>query len=283
MGAKSTRVLCACLALLLAAPSLRAGAWTPEKGKTYLKLAATQFSSLANFDVNGNRFDPFEDFPDRYSRFRDRNLSVYFETGLTHRLALYGTAVYKEIEQRTVLGFIEPVGVENSGFGNVELGLRYRLNQGPDVWSVALLAKLPYLYDEDELFSLGNGQEDFEGRLLYGRSLGRGFYAGLEAGYRLRLEEPSDEYRFLAELGWSQGRFYTRAKLDGYRAVDDFEAQTGFSNPILSLQFDLTRLELTAGVDLGRGWSLEYTYADTLDGKNTAAGNSSQWAAVVVF
>lgn len=277
------RSMSICL-FLIAAPLLQAGAWTPQKGKTYLKLAGNQFTSFANFDTEGNRVDLFEDFEDRYSRFRDRNLTVYFETGLYDDLALFGSVVYKEIEQRTVLGVIDPVGDANNGFADVELGLRYRLSEGPNIWSVAFLAKLPYLYDTDEFFSLGNGQEDFEGRLLYGRSLGKGFYTGLEAGYRLRLEDPSDEYRFLAELGWGSRRFYARAKLDGVRAVDSFEPQTSFgSNPMLNPQFDLTKLELTAGVNLGRGWSLEYTYTDTLDGKNTAEGENNQWAVVAVF
>ena len=270
------------LALIAVAPVARSGAWTPEKGKTYLKISANSFTSFANYDTNGDIVDPFAELPDQFSRFTDDNLFVYFETGLRDNLALYGSATYKEIEQLSALSFGE-VGVDNSGLGDVELGLRYRLTEGPDIWSVALLAKLPYLYDEDEFFALGNGQEDIELRGLYGRSLGKGFYMGLEAGYRLRLDDPSDEIRYLAELGWSFRQFYVRAKLDGIDAIDSFEPVPPGGNPLLNPQYDLTSLETTGGYAINDTWHLEYTYTDTLSGKNTAEGYNTQVALVLTF
>lgn len=280
MRARPEQIALACL--LLAAPAVFAGAWTPRQGETYLKVAGNIFKSSANFDLEGNRFDPFEDLPDQYSHFRDENLTVYFETGLRDDLALFGSLAYKRIEQETrTATFL--VGVDNKGFADVDLGLRYRIANGANVWSVALLAKLPYLYDETDFFALGNGQEDIEARLLFGRSLKRGFYVGMEAAYRFRLEDPSDEYRLLGEAGWSRDKVYSRAKLDVIRSVDDFDSASMLSNPILSPQFDLTKLELTAGVRLNARWNLEYSYTDTLDGKNTADGHNNQLAVVVTF
>ncbi|MDJ0841994.1 MAG: hypothetical protein QNK37_36155 [Acidobacteriota bacterium] len=261
-----------------------AGAWTPGKGKTYLKISANLFESYANYDIDGNIVDPFEGRPGEFSRFRDENLFVYFETGLSDRLALFGSLTYKDIEQKTVTEFFE-VSATNSGLADAEIGLRYRLRQtGRNVWSVSLLAKLPYFYDDDDnFFELGNGQEDFEGRILYGRSLPHGFYAGLEAGYRVRLEDPSDAYRYLAELGWSGGKVYARAKYDGNISVDDADEVGGFSNPILNPQFDLESLELTLGYSFTRIWHLEYSYTDTVSGKNTAEGDNQQVAVVLSF
>ncbi len=188
--------------LIWSVPAALAGAWTPKKGQVYLKFSANQFESDANFTVDGDSFDPFADFDDRFSKFRDQNLSIYFEMGLHDRLALIAGVIYKDIRQTTKLASLE-VGLDNEGFADVDLGLRYRLSEGTNVWSVAVMAKLPYLYDNDDsFFALGNGQEDLETRLQYGRSLGKGFYSGLEVGYRFRNEEPSDEYRYLVELGW---------------------------------------------------------------------------------
>ena len=140
------------LVLLAVGPLLFSGAWTPEKGKVYLKLSANRFTSTANYNMDGDSIDPFAGDPDQYSRFTDRNLSVYFETGLTNRLALFGSLSYKDIEQRTVTNFID-VGIENSDLSDLDLGLRYRLTEGPNVFSVAFMAKLPYLYDEDNFFA----------------------------------------------------------------------------------------------------------------------------------
>ncbi len=270
------------LAALLHLPAL-AGAWTAKKGEVYLKLSANEFNSSSNFTVTGDVFDPFADFDDRYSKFRDRNLQLYIEVGLLDKLTFVGSVTYKELQQRTKLPNLE-VGADNSGLADMDLGLRYRLTEGPNVLALALTVKLPWLYESDDnFFELGNGQEDFDVRLLYGRSLGKGFYGGLEAAYRFRTEEPSDEYRYLAELGWSHKRFYTRTKLEGIFAVDDFENVSTFGNPLLNPRYDLTSWLLTAGVSLSERWHLEYTYTDTISGKNTANGDNSQIGVVLTF
>lgn len=262
------------------ASPLIAGAWTPSQGGLYFKLSASSFRSSANFNADGDRIDLFADLPGQFSKFRDEGIFAYFEYGLTNRLALYGSLTYKQIEQRTKTAVID-VSIENDGFADVDLGLRYRLTEGPNIWSIAFLAKLPYLYDDDDFFALGNGQEDFEARVLYGRSLNHGFYAGLEGGYRLRLEDPSDEYRYLGEFGWSGGGLYARTKLDGIKAVDSFADQASVAiNPLLAQQFDLDKLELTLGWKLSTRWHLEYTFMDTLSGKNTADGTNHQMSVV---
>lgn len=270
--------------LILAMPAF-SGAWTLEKGETYLKFSANIFESYANFDLNGDRIEPFANSPDEFSRFRDENLSLYFETGIADRLTLFGSVVYKEIEQLTrikVLG--EDVVATNQGFADLDIGARYRLTNGANVFSVAVLLKLPFLYDDEESFRLGNGQEDIELRGLYGRSLGKGFYTGIEAGYRWRLEDPSDELRFLGEFGYSAPKYvYARTKLDVIESRGDFQRSSGFSNPLLNPQSDLTRLELTLGAIISKTWQVEYTYTDTLSGKNTADGQNHQYALVVSF
>ena len=255
------------------------GAWTPGAGKAYLKLASNHFSSNANYNGDGDLIDPFADIEGSFSKFTDDHLSFYGEVGLTDRLALTGSLAYKEIKQRTKTAFFD-VAVENNGWADVELGLTYQSTTGKHVFSVAGLAKLPYLYDEDEFFPLGNGQEDFEGRLLYGTSLNRWFYAGLEAGYRFRLDEPSDEIRFQGELGGSLARVYARTKYRGIRSQGDLE--TGNSlNPILNPSFDLDEWELTAGVRVLKNWYVEATWTDTVAGKNVAGGELVQVAVVL--
>lgn len=281
-SARTRRAGAFLLLFALSALPLSAGAWTPGKGKTYLKFSANLFKSDANFNAAGDSVDPFAAFPDQYAKFRDENFSLYFEHGLTGKLALFGSFTHKDIEQKLKNSFFE-VAAGNTDFADFDLGLRYQLTEGPNVWAVAFTAKLPYLYDKHDPIPIGNGQEDFELRGLYGRSLGNGFYTGLELGYRFRTQDPSDEWRLLGELGWSYRRFYARTKLDVTRAVDSIDDGANFGNPLISPAFDLTRVELTAGVSLTKNWYLEYTYTDTVEGKNTADGFNNQWALVVSF
>lgn len=265
-----------------AMPDLQAGAWTPEKGASYFKLSWNEFESGARFDPNGDSIDPFENFEDQFSRFIDQNLNFYFEHGLTERLAVFGSLTYKEISQDLKNAFIE-VGIENDGLADMDLGLRYQLTDGPNVFAVALLFKLPYFYDEEDDFALGTGEEDIELRALWGRGFGHGVYAGLEVGYRWRLGEPADEYRWLAELGWGGKWIYARAKLDGTRSAKDLESGSSLTNPALNPRYDLDRLELTLGYKLSSRWSVEYTYADHYAGRITADGDNAQLAVVAVF
>jgi len=271
--------------ITMRAPLLHAGGWTQEKGHTYLKVSGNIFQSYGSFDFQGNRFEPFADSEDEFSRFRDENLAVYFETGLTNRLTLFGSLAYKEIEQRTRIKVLpEDVVVTNDGLADLDLGARFRLTEGPHIFSVSFLVKLPYLYDEDEFFKLGNGQEDLELRGLYGTSFGKGLYAGLEAAYRWRLEEPSDEMRYLGEIGYtSPYRVYLRSKLDHNQSRGTLTQVSGFSNPLLNPNYTLTRLEITAGFALTPKWQVEYSFTKVLDGKNIADGDNHQYSLVVSF
>ena len=72
---------------------------------------------------------------------------------------------------------------------------------------------MPYLYDEKDPLALGNGQEDFEFKLLLGKSLNSYGYVGAEFGYRLRTDSPSDEYRYLLEYGFNvNSNLYSTSK-----------------------------------------------------------------------
>ena len=260
--------------LLLLTPLVFGGAWTPEKGGLYLKLSANNFESDSSFNVTGDQVPAV-------GTFTDEHLALYFEWGLTDRIALFGSQTYKRIEQRNTSAGIS-LAIDNSGFGDTEIGVRYNFSRSQYPLSFALIAKLPYLYDDDDFLALGNHQEDLEGRLLYGRSLGKYAYMGLEAGYRYRTDDPSDEYRYLIEFGLSPTPWlYMRSKLDGIQSVDDPAASgSSFGNPTINQAFDLNKLELTVGVSLSQRWHVETTYTDHISGKNIAADRNIQLGVV---
>lgn len=138
-----------------------AGAWVPEPGSGYHKLAVNYFRSTEFFGE-----DSIVD------EFTNTNLSYYGEVGVLPRLALYGTLSLTRLEQHTS-EFGMKSNSEYFGLGDVDLGLRYELVRDPFVLSAAFLFKLPYFYDDDREHPPGNGQEDVEFRLLLGKSLGR--------------------------------------------------------------------------------------------------------------
>ena len=271
---ESSRLYAAILGIsvsLLFTQAAQAGAWVPEKDKGYAKFGVQDYSADDFFGTN-----------DEFEEFNGTNLSFYGEEGLGKGFAVYGSILYSDIEQISTDGS----STSSEGFGDFEIGVRKNIVSDPFVLSASFLAKLPYLYDEDDELPRGNGQEDFEGRVLFGKSLFPYGYIGLEGAYRLRLEDPSDEIRYLVEYGVSfTESFYFRTKLDGIEAVGnadiDFDALLA-GNLSLGPQFDLATLELTVGwnFDLDGGnngtWGLELTYSDNLFGQDIIQGQGIQ-------
>ena len=108
-------------------------------------------------------------------------------------------------------------------------------------------------------------------------------YMNLETGYRWRAKAPSDEFRYLVEIGSEFGRnFYGRAKLDALVSMDNAEEVTDdFGNPTSTLEYDLAKLDLTLGYHLNKQWGVELGYTPAVWGENTAKGET--WTFAVSF
>lgn len=259
-------------AAMLFPVTAQAGAWTAPKGAIYSKSAINYFSTTERF---GDNLDGFE-------RFRDVNFTYYTEYGIRDDLTFFGSAAVKDLRNTT-----NGVTTDNFGVGDVDLGLRYRLVDGPFIVSVQGLFKAPFLYDEDAALPLGNGQIDVEGRLLIGKSLGKLGYFGAEAGYRYRADAPVDEFRYLVEYGFDLNQdIYLRTKLDGTLGlgdIDDVVLAANSANPNLPLAFDLGKLEYTAGYKVNKTWAVEVTGTTNIYGENTLRGTNIQFAIVGQF
>jgi len=232
------------LALGMAIPEVAlAGAWTAKQGKSYLKQAVNYFES-------DSRFGPENGF----EKFRNVNYNLYWEYGVEDNLTFFTQGAL--IKTRNTDGGVTTFG---SGISDIDLGLRYRLIDGPLVVSVQGLIKAPYLYDKDAELPIGNGQEDFEGRLLFGKSFDSLGYGGLEVGYRLRAEAPADEFRYAPSV-------------------------TGVDlNPQLPNRFSVGRLEYTLGYKISRSLSGEIAGTAAVYGNNTLKGRNIQIALVASF
>ncbi|NTU59471.1 MAG: hypothetical protein HGA98_00250 [Deltaproteobacteria bacterium] len=262
-----TALRAALLTLLALVPGRAlAGAWTQPKGALYDRVAANYYSSTRDFDSDGDRQHMASD-----GRFFDANLSNYVEYGLTDRLTLINALYYKYLHSEDTAQESRSWGV-----GDIDVAARFKLAEGSfGVLSAQALVKIPKAYDEHDDLPLGNGQWDVEAKLLYGRSLWALFpgYFNLELGYRWRAEDPSDEIRYLAEVGSDFGKsFYGRVKLDGIYSRDNGRKSDGNGNPTTTNSFDLAKLDVTLGYRLTPSWSLEAAWTPAVYGQNTAAG-----------
>ena len=299
------------LICLAAASSAWAGAWCMQPGAFYGKLSYNQYFTVYTFDKHGSSKRNANG-----STFRDINYTFYGEYGLAEKVTLFSSIAYKNLKSH--LKFIEDSRLTSStkryhGFGDLELGLKYGLLKEPVVLSCQFLTKTAWFYDRDEEAPPGNNQNDYELKLLMGKSLWPfPGYWGLELGYRWRTDNPSDEYRYLLEFGISiTDKISFRIKLDGIKSVKnanlpaDLEPFVGSyideesgqvikevfepsaaamtANPSLGLQYDLAKLELTMAAQVTKRWSCEFTYTNYPYGENIADGDQYSFAVVYYF
>lgn len=248
------------------------GAWTQDQGKFYDRLAVNYYYADREFDLSGHT----QAF-DQNGNFQDLNLSNYIEYGLRDNLTLINSVYYKRIEKKSDIE-----KTTEYGMGDVDLAVKYRiLNGSGGVLSTQALTKIPGPYDKNAPLPLGNGQLDLELRVLYGVSLWKLFpgYANVELGYRWRLGDPSDEVRYLLEVGSDFSKtMYGRIKLDGLMSRDNGKHMDAAGNPTTTNNFDLGKLYMTLGFKMNSSWGLEIEYTPSLYGQNTAAGSTYTFA-----
>jgi protein XagA len=254
-----------------------AGAWTRDKGGFYAQLTGNDYAADEYFDDDGDR----EDFADD-GEFTDRNAGVYMEYGLRDDLTAIGSWSYKWLEYED-----DVIINKTRGLSDLELGLKYRLlttGRG-SVVSAQALVKIPEAYDDDDDVPLGNGQYDYEARLLYGQALYPHFpgYFNTEIAYRFRAEDPADEWKYLAEAGVDFTKtLYGRVKLDGTLGMDNAgKGSDAGGNPSATLDYDLGKLEASLGWKAAKQWGLELGYRPEIYGKNISAGVN--WSLALVY
>jgi protein XagA len=249
-----------------------AGAWTMPKGKMYDRFAVNYYFAEKEFNEDRER----KEFANN-GEFTDFNLNNYIEYGLTDRLTIINSLYYKWIKKEDDDG-----EDKTNGLGDVDIAVKYKLAEGSlGVFSTQLLVKIPGPYDGDDSLPLGNDQLDIEARMLYGRSLYPHIpgYCNVEFGYRWRDDDPSDELRYLIEVGVDiTSHLYGRIKLDGTYSTNNGEDVDSSGNPRASNNFDLGKLDMAIGYKLPKGWGLEIGYIPEMYGRNTSTGATYSFA-----
>lgn len=260
----SVSILCA----VFSSETCFAGAWTPSKGKIYNRLSSNYYLAKSEFDNDGDR----RDFPHN-GEFRDLYLNNYVEYGITDAITLINSLYFKTIKKHDDI-----VEQKTWGIGDIDVGGKFRIAERPwGILSSQALFKIPGPYDDDDELPLGNGQIDFEVRLLYGVSLYPRVpgYCNVEIGYRWRFDDPSDEVRYLIEFGMDFTKeLYGRVKLDGLYSMDNGKHRDDSGNPTIANNFDVGKLDMALGVKFQKGWGMELGFMPQIYGQNTSSGNT---------
>jgi hypothetical protein len=312
------KILCAGLITVILyswSTMLWAGAWSMNQGGVYAKFSVNHYYTNYTFTDGGG----IQRLP-KGTTFTDNNTTFYLEYGITDRLTLSGTVPYKWLrstyQRQITVGDqtkTQHMVTHWNGFGDMELGLKYCFLTEPFVSSVQFLYKNAWLYNSGEKIPPGNNQDDYELRLLFGKSLWPfPGYCGAEFGYRWRSQAPSDEYRYLLEFGMNlTQKLSWRIKLDGIKSVQNAELpvspkpvttayidyatgqviktstntsnQAVSANPSLGLQYDLGKLEFTTSYQIAKRWFCEVSYTNYPYGKNISPGDQYTFALVYYF
>jgi protein XagA len=256
-------VLAAFLCIVISAGRCHAGAWTMEQGNFYERVAYNFYYADKEFDIQ--KEDTL------FRNFRNMYLSNYIEYGITDRITFINAMYYDSMEKQEVFS-----DIKSNGFGDVDLGVKGKILEGTwGVMSTQALMKVPGAYDKNDALPLGNGQYDFDFRMLYGLSLYKYLpgYINVEMGYRVRMGDPSDEFRYLLEFGTDiYKQFYGRIKLDGILSMNNGSRQVVVGNPSATYNFDLGKLDMALGCRLTKSFGVEIGYAPEIYGKNTTQG-----------
>ncbi|MEF3169009.1 MAG: hypothetical protein K6360_06710 [Deltaproteobacteria bacterium] len=294
------------LGIALGAVEAHAGAWTMEKGKMYNRFAFNYYTTDRVYDNDGDS----KKMP-LGADFRDINLNWYEEYGVTDKVTILSSVYYKWLESED--DFVKKT---SNGPGDLDIGVRYKLYDGPVVASIQGIYKYGKLYGK-EAPEIGNRQDDLEFRLLVGKSLWPfPGYVNLEAGYRFRNHEPADEIRYLVEAGANfSPKLYGRMKLDGilgmkngsyHETSTDFSAKSDnlllfmsgleppvadtssvnlssltderFTNPTIATEYDVIKLDFTLGYQLKESLGVEVQYTPVIYGENTSKGATASIA-----
>jgi hypothetical protein len=170
-----------------------AGAWPQTKGEGLYILTTLVDRADRSLDSQGKG--------DEDSYFYKDELSLFAEYGLTARFTLIGRLAWQTVRRQNGPDFDSA-----QGFSSSELGLRgVILDQDHSVVSFQALALIPGAGQNVSNQPLGDGDQAWEARLLWGRSWYDTLFSDLQLAHRWRGEADLDEQRVDATLGWRPG------------------------------------------------------------------------------
>ena len=258
------------------------GPWTQKQGAYYLKLSEWWI----NFDSHYNSFGNRDANPNTslYSTY------LYGEYGITDRFtAILNTPIFVINEREALLTSngmeIREPAESLKTIGDIDLGLKYRLNKKDALLPLALELKLGInsgKTNQGKFNKLATGDGEFNQMVLL--HAGKGFnilglkaYAQAYTGINNRTNGYSEELRFGGEFGIGiiKQRLWLSAKLNGVKSFKNgkegpqVKAISLFSN---NVEYLSPSIELNGYITKKIGLSAAYTTASSAE--NIAAAST---------
>lgn len=214
------------------------GAWTRKAGEILLVPYYYFYQAENYYDINW-RIKGF----DNGGYFDSNRFGLYFEYGLTNRLNLIGNWAF--VSNRWIDDFNYK---GNSGFGDIELGLKFKIFEVGVISSIQFTGIIP-AYSVDNEPILGFGRYAGEVRFLLSggiRFISLDSYFNFEAGFRRFQRDVASQIRFQILYGLHLSKnLQSLIQLDGVNSIGEGSFATRF-NP--SIETDYVEGKLSVAV-----------------------------------
>ncbi len=288
------KVIFAILFLHVTLSGLWAGAWVKPRGGYFFKLAANYLSTNQEFNYKGEKISYLgNDLIYSDTEFRDINIYLYYEYGLSDNFTIWGDLAYKSYTSSRTISTLYATTKEiatTTGFADMRILGVYGIMNEPLAISIAAGPKIPMGYSkepENDGPSLGTGYVDLEGYLTLGTSFYPvSAYVSTSLGYRIRGGRYHDEFYFNAEVGYTVGDFFFKAFLELIRSTitpPDIYGQTIVSplpggggalpNSIIGDQ-DISKILPSITYFFNEGIGIQAELNHVFSGKNTLSGTT---------
>lgn len=245
--------------------------WTTAAWADAFTMPESQF--LGRFGVH---YFTSTQFRDDDGKLQDYDADIYYRdiAGLVE-LAV-GVTETVELDVNLMMGWQHLTGDKidetNWALRDVNFGVQWEaLGGNRAALSVAGGIKLPFFYDPGKDLPAGDGQFDFEGRLL-GAVRFSLFTLGAGGGYRLRAGDPVDVWLYGAEINFTYNVVFGGVRLNGETATakanDDAEWKFFYQGP----EYDRLTTDVHLGVFFTQHLALEFLTLIPVAGRNIASG-----------
>jgi hypothetical protein len=262
------------LFLIFSAPAVFALGWPQRKGHGFFKLDFSTIRARQFFGMDGNIYD----INGAGTILGNYTTSFYGEYGLTKRLtaiAYVPFLVRNTVNEGVgaITGEVLQPGLENTAFGDTDLGLRYGfLQKGPWVLSATAMIGIPSGdYKNADLLYTGDGEFNQMLQLEWGYGAAR-WYATGYVGVNNRTKDFSEEFRYHAEFGYwlMKSTLLAAVKFAGVESFNNGNP-TGSGNGLFSNNVEYASPQLSLTYEHKQKWGLTAQIAGAMSGRNALA------------
>lgn len=260
--------------LLLSQNCSFANGWPQPKGHGFFKLDFSAIRARQFYGMDGNIYD----INGAGTLLGNYTTAFYGEYGITDRLtaiAYVPFLVRNTVNEGigAISGEVLQPGLENTAFGDVDLGLRLGLlRKGSWVLSASATFGLPTgdFKNPDLLYS-GDGEFNQLLKLEWGYGQAR-WYASGNLGFNNRTKGFSEEFRYHLEAGYwlLPGKVLASAKLAGVESFNNGDPE-GSGNGLFSNNVEFVSPQLAVTYEHRQQWGVSAQVAGAVSGRNALA------------